>query len=162
MRLKLSAILIVFSLLLNTQCAFTRNLTGSTGKQEALQALVSTTRTAVLLMTAAGIAYNAGAFGAPGSANAEATWNKIAAQSVLISGALNDWQAAVKAGKDASAFASIVGQALAIIGAVLPPANRAQALTLPFPTEDIAHSIGRLACPDSQRAWSLQLAGGAR
>lgn len=138
-----------------------QSFTGSS-KGAALQALVTTTRTAVLLMTAAGIAYNAGAFGTPGSANAEATWSKIAAQSVLMHGALSDWQAAVKSGKDASAFASIVGQALAVIGALLPASTRTEALVLPFPTEDIAHSIGRLACPDSQRAWSVQFAGGVQ
>ncbi len=156
-KLSVWVLLVVLVIVPATACT---SMDGGNAKQQALQALVTTTRSAVLLMTAAGIAYDAGAFGAPGSANAEATWNRIAAQSRLMHGALNEWQEAVKAGKDASAFASIVGQALAIIGSILPPATRASAERLPYPTEAVELSIGRLACPDGLR-MRTQLTGGA-
>lgn len=103
---------------------------GGTAKQNAVQALVTTTRSAVLLMTAAGIAYDAGAFGEPGSARAEETWSRIAAESLRLNAALNDWTQAIKDNKDASTYNSMVAQALAVIAALLPGKGRA-ALVVP-------------------------------
>jgi hypothetical protein len=89
-------------------------------KTNAVQALVITTRSAVLLMTAAGIAYDAGAFGPPGSDRAEDTWSKIAAESIRMNEALTAWSEAIKTNKDASSYVSMVAQALAVINALLP------------------------------------------
>jgi uncharacterized membrane protein len=154
-RLTAWILLMVLSILPLAGCATSGE---GDAKQQALQALVTTTRTAVLLMTAAGIAYDAGAFGAPGSAKAEETRERISAQSLVMHKALNEWQAAVQAGRDASAFASIVGQALAVIGALLPAATRAG---VNVPPEPISQAIARLGCPDSFMGAPLTF-GGAR
>jgi len=102
-------------------CAMLRGMSGRGSKANAVQALVTTTRSAVLLMTAAGIAYDAGAFGEPGSPRAEDTWRKISVESVRMGEALTAWSEAIKANRDASTYAAMVAQALAVIGALLPP-----------------------------------------
>lgn len=139
-RLMLCSLVMLLSAVLVTGCG-TSMFGAGTAKRNALQALVTTTRSAVLLMTAAGIAYDAGAFGPVGSTQAEATWAKIAQQSVLMSNALNEWQAAVKANKDASAYQSIVAQGLAVLGALLPAASRSALIGLdPALAETFARS----------------------
>src|SRR5690349_14873264 len=131
-----------------------------TAKQNAVQALVTTTRSAVLLMTAAGIAYDAGAFGEPGSPRAEETWSRIAAESLRLNAALNDWTQAIKDNKDASTYNSMVAQALAVIAALLPSKGRA-ALVMPMMDEStLPDDIALFACPES---FQLQYAiGGSR
>lgn len=116
--------LIIASLLMFSGCSMLGSLVGGgdgqSSKATAVQALVTTTRAGVLLMTAAGIAYDAGAFGAPGSERAEETWGKIAAQSVRLSEALTAWTSAVKANENPTSHMSAAEQAIAIIGALLP------------------------------------------
>lgn len=124
----LSAVLILTLSLPTLGCNLFRNMGGTpmeNARANAVQALVTTTRAAVLLMTAAGIAYDAGAFGEPGSDRAEDTWEKISAESIRMSTALTAWTEAIKANKDASVHASMVAQALAVIGALLPGKLRA-------------------------------------
>lgn len=135
---KLVVLLIAF--FLATHCAWMHNVRTGTAREGALQALVTTTRSAVLLMTAAGIAYDAGAFGAPGSTRAEDTWRKIASESIRMNQALTSWSEAIKANKDSSVYSSMVAQALAVIGALLPTRGTS-ALTPPpwiAPREEIA------------------------
>lgn len=117
-------------------CGMVRNMTGSgNAKENAVSALVTTTRSAVLLMTLAGIAYDTGAFGAPGSPRAEDTWNKIAAESLRLNSALNSWSEAIKTNKDSSTYAALVAQALAVIGALLPPRAGAGGLAQVTPAD---------------------------
>lgn len=136
--------------LLLSQCALLHDFGGGDAKANAVQALVTTTRSAVLLMTAAGIAYDAGAFGAPGSPRAEDTWKKISVESVRMGEALTAWSEAIKANKDASVYQSMVSQALAVIGALLPTRTGA-ALILPPLHGDPFASSSMLAIPDSFR-----------
>lgn len=130
---------------------------GGTAKANAVQALVTTTRMAVALMTAAGIAYDAGAFGAPGGAKAEDTWNKIAAESLRMNTALNGWSAAIVANKDASTYQSMVAQALAVLAALLPAPKHSE--ILPVIPEPLAFAW-KLEHPDQFR--NVAFAGGSR
>lgn len=119
MRVK-TALILSFFLLFNTGCSFFKNMGGSSARANAVQALVTTTRSAVVLMTAAGIAYDAGAFGEPGSPRAEDTWSKISTESIRMNEALTAWSEAIKNNKDSSSYVSMVSQALAVIQALLP------------------------------------------
>lgn len=114
------AVFLSFFLILSSSCSWFKGMNSGNSKANAIQALVTTTRSAVLLMTAAGIAYDAGAFGEPGSQKAEDTWSKIAAESIRMNEALTAWSEAIKANKDASSYVSMVSQALAVINALLP------------------------------------------
>ena len=128
---------------------------GGTTKQNAVQAIVTVTRAADALMTAAGIAYNAGAFGAPGSQRAEETWGRISSESTRMHDALTAWDAAIRANKDATTYSFAVAQALAVIAALLP-GGRAE-LTRADPPLALADfrrhrvRIARLASPDAFR-----------
>lgn len=133
---------------------------GGTAKQNAVQALVTTTRSAVLLMTAAGIAYDAGAFGEPGSARAEETWSRIAAESLRLNAALNDWTQAIKDNKDASTYNSMVAQALAVIAALLPGKGRAALVSPETDATTLPNNIAAFARPESFRPQYAT--GGAR
>lgn len=133
-------VVLLLAVFLATHCAWMHNVRTGTAREGALQALVTTTRSAVLLMTAAGIAYDAGAFGAPGSARAEDTWRKIAAESIRMNQALTSWSEAIKANKDSSVYSSMVAQALAVIGALLPTRGTSALSPPPWivPHEEIA------------------------
>lgn len=139
-------------------CSWFRNLDHGDAKANAVQALVTTTRSAVLLMTAAGLAYDAGAFGAPGTPRAEDTWGKIAAESVRMSEALSAWSEAIRVGGETSAFATMVGTALAVIQALLPTRN----VGLHMPAGTVAEWRAKLACPSSSFRMQPAMAGGAR
>ncbi len=164
MRKKTSAVRVLVTLMVisfASNCGTLRNLSSGTAKKNAVQALVTTTRSAVLLMTLAGNAYDAGAFGTPGSAQAEATWNKIADQSLRLNEALTAWTEAIRANKDSSAYVSLVGQALAVIGALLPASTRGELVPVGIPIgfEYLARAVPRLSRPDSFR---MAFAGGSR
>lgn len=126
MKKRLIVWMLCAGLILTPGCSLFR---GGTAKQNAVQALVSTTRTAVALMTVAGIAYDAGAFGEPGSDRAEQTWNRIATQSVQLNQALTAWSEAIRANKDATTYQFAVSQALAVLTALLPATKKQSALT---------------------------------
>lgn len=147
---------LVLILALVSACSLFR---GGTAQENAVQALVTTTRSAVLLVTAAGIAYDAGAFGEPGTPRAEDTWGKIAAESIRMNEALTAWTDAIKAGKDSSGYVSMVRQALAVIGALLPGKLRAVRDPVLWESSPV-DSVARLSCPDSFRQH-VEL-GGAR
>lgn len=149
------ALALTLMIILNSGCSLFR---GGTAKQNAVQALVTTTRSAILIMTAAGIAYDAGAFGQPGSARAEETWSRISAESIRLHTALTAWQTAIEENKDATPYASGVAQALAVIGALLPSSTHSD-LGVPYvpPTFDAPAAIARFADPSS-----FAFAGGAR
>lgn len=150
--------------LLLAQCAMFRNLGGGDAKANAVQALITTTRSATLLMTAAAVLYDFGAFGGPpGNLRADDVWKKISDESIRIGEALESWETAIKANKDASAFQSMVAQALAVIGALLPP-RKAAALVLPaLPSwlagEAFVTAMSMFANPNSFRSLAVQVRG---
>lgn len=137
---------------------------GGTAKQNAVQAIVTVTRAADALMTAAGIAYNAGAFGVAGSPRAEETWSRISAESLRMHEALTAWDAAIRVNKDATTYSFAVSQALAVIAALLP-GGRAE-VQRPAPAwadmYDYQDLIERLSCPDAFRSSHDLAFGGAR
>lgn len=168
MRKRLIVWMLCVGLILTPGCSLFR---GGSAKQNAVQALVSTTRTAVALMTVAGIAYDAGAFGEPGSDRAEQTWNRIATQSVQLNQALTAWSEAIRANKDATTYQFAVSQALAVLTALLPGTKKQSALTPgAFELEAAPPLVSRLppletlerfGNPDSFRP-SYAYAGGSR
>lgn len=156
MRVTFVWVLILLTVLSLTGCGtlFGRN---RSAKENAVQALVTTTRSCVLMMTAAGIAYDAGAFGQPGTPRAELTWSRIADQSVSMNKALTAWTDAIKENRDATAYSALVAQALAVIGALLP--NRPVSALEPISDIRVIMSAD-LALPDSFRRFAF--AGGSR
>lgn len=152
----MSRVALAVLLALSLGCGTIRNLGGANAKANAVQALVTTTRGAVLLMTAAGIAYDAGAFGEPGSARAEDTWRKISVESVRMGEALTAWSEAIKANKDASTYSAMVAQALAVIGALLPSRQTSELIA---PDVQGAEAYAMLDRPDAFRRFAY---GGAR
>jgi len=147
-----SRLLLPLMIVLSLQDCATSLFTGGTAKDNAVQALVTTTRSAVLMMTAAGIAYDAGAFGTPGSPKAEQTWDRIADESKRMNAALTAWSEAIKANKDASAYAALVSQGLAVIGALLPARTHSELIVPPLMDRDVPAAIARLARPEAFRA----------
>lgn len=154
-------------LLILQGCGFTSLFRGGNdanmnARESALNALVTTTNSAVLVMTGLGIAYDLGAFGAPGSQKAEEMWGRISAESIRLSTALTAWSEALKANKDSSAAEALVSQALAVLGALMPPrvgSGGGMASLLPS-RERVMFGLGNLADPDSFRTRSLVMAGG--
>lgn len=145
-----------------------RNLFGGggntqTAKQSAAQALVSTTNIAVALMTAAGLAYDAGAWGPPGSPQAEQMWSRVSAESLRLNSALTAWSKAILENKDSTVYAFSVEQAIAVLSALMPPRKTTELLPA-FAPGSVRELIARLADPASFRAWSPLYAqlGGAR
>jgi hypothetical protein len=159
---------LVSALILSASCGSVSLFRGGTAREHAVQALITATRSCVVLMTAAGIAYDAGAFGAPGSPRAEDTWNKIAAESLRMNEALTAWTEAIKMNRDAAAYATMVAQALAVIGALLPPKMNAEAnYGLPFgiavTITNLDNVIGQLRHPSRFHApFAYYAMGGAR
>jgi len=92
---------------------FRRSGTATDAKTASLQALSTTTRTAKLLVTAAAALADAGVITEP-------QWRKIAAASVNAGNALQAWHDALQANKDATEYVAVVGQALAVLEALMP------------------------------------------
>lgn len=151
----LVTLFLLIAMIGSSGCGMVRNMMGSgDAKENAVSALVTTTRSAVVLMTLAGIAYDSGAFGEPGSPRAEDTWSKIAAESLRLNSALNAWSEAIKANKDSAAYAALVAQALAVLAAILPPRGAGgggQALLPPEPFYPSRLAIADFAHPLSFR-----------
>lgn len=149
------AVALLLILLTFVGCGSMSLFRGGTAKENAVQAIVTVTKAADALMTAAGIAYNAGAFGEPGSQRAEETWSRISAESVRMHDALIAWDGAIRANKDSTTFSFAVSQALAVIAALLPGGPRANLVLPESPVTwasmftDYRSSIGRLASPDT-------------
>lgn len=160
MKKRLAVLMLCAGLILAPGCSLFR---GGTAKQNAVQALKTTTGTAIVAMTLAGLAYDAGAFGPPRSDQAEQTWGKIAEQSLLLNRALTAWTEAIRTNQNTSTYQFAVSQALAVLAAVLPTTKKQAALTPasfdpdafgPPVTAQIPslETLERFANPDSFRA----------
>lgn len=154
---RLIAVLLLIASISASGCGMFRGMMGGgNAKENAVSALVTTTRSAVVLMTLAGIAYDSGAFGAPGSARAEDTWNKIAAESLRLNSALNAWSDAIRTNKDTSAYAALVAQALAVLAAILPPRGAPSGGQALLPADPL--NPARLAVFDFSRPLTFRAA----
>lgn len=162
---RIIASLIVCALVLtNARCSWGVFSQGATARDSAAKALNMTTQSAVALMTIAGVAYDAGVWGAPGSPRAEDTWGKLSAESVRLSTALTAWADALEAGKDTGPYQLVVATALAVIAALLPPRQKA-GLELyddhALPVTDASRRVWTfaLAAPDTFRRHEVAFGG---
>lgn len=99
-------------------------MTGQNAKEASIQALVTATRTARLLVTSAGLL-------ADSHVITEQSWQQIAAESKKIGAALQSWQDAIRANQSTDGYQLVVTQALAIIESLLPVAHHSN--LVPFP-----------------------------
>lgn len=121
----------------------------ASARDSAAKALNMTTKAGVAIMTLAGAAYQAGAWGAPGSPRAEDVRSKLEGESVRLSTALTAWADALEANKDTGPYELVVATALAVITALLPP-KTAVLMTGPEITDgsQTAYAMS-LACPET-------------
>lgn len=118
-------------------------------RDSAAKALNMTTKAGVAIMTLAGAAYQAGAWGPPGSPRAEDVRSKLEAESVRLSTALTAWADALEANKDTGPYELVVATALAVITALLPP-KTTDNLSGPEITDGTQPAYAMsLACPDT-------------
>lgn len=167
MRKSLATLVIaLFAVATLTNCGSMRLLghddNAASTRDSAAKALNMTTQAGVAIMTLAGAAYDAGAWGPPGSPRAEDVWGKLSSESVRLATALTAWADALDANKDTGPYQLVVATALAVITALLPP--RAHASLGPNVTdEDRAFYVLSLSCPDAYReGGSMTIYGGSR
>lgn len=139
---------------LATSCGTSRIFSGRDANQataardSAAYALRMTSKSAVAFMRLAGAAYQAGAWGAPGSPHAEDVRDKLSAESVRLAGALEAWANALEAHKDTGPYSLVVETALAVVTALLPPG--ATAADMRFSPAMLApEQIADLSRPDT-------------
>lgn len=95
-------------------------------KEAAVTAVLAQEEAAFLAMTALGLATDNGAFGAPGSVQAEAKWEAISAESIRINRAINAWKEAVAKGEDTKVYSDRVSEAMEVLKSYLPKSKRSE------------------------------------